>query len=123
MVIEGLEEADPGNNTWTGIVGPDVPNDIEILSAAIEDADKHLVVTIRNNSPIPVAGTFTVSVRETSEGAKLLGRGQATSEIAAGDTLELPFPEITEIDLTRARAILSTDAIDDPVLANNSYPR
>ena len=121
--LEGREEEDLENNIWIGIVAPDQPNDVEILSAAVEAADNHLVVTIRNNSPIPIAGTFTVSVRETAEGNTLLGRERATVEIGSGDSLKLPFVGITEIDLTRVRVLLSTDSIDDAVLANNSYPR
>ncbi len=123
LPIEGVEEEDLDNNSWTGIVGPDAPNDVEIAGASVEDSDAHLVVTLRNNSPIPVSGTFTVSVRETPPGTALLGRERQTVEIAAGGTLELPFEEITEIDLTRVNIILSTDAIDDAVIANNTYPR
>ena len=121
--LEGREEEDLENNVWIGIVAPDQPNDVEILAAAVEASDNHLVVTIRNNSPIPITGTFTVSVRETAEGNTLLGRERATVEIGSGDSLKLPFTGIAEIHLTRVRVLLSPDAIDDAVLANNSYPR
>ncbi len=121
--LEGREEEDLENNVWIGIVTPDQPNDVEILEAAVEAPDDHLVVTLRNNALIPIGGTFTVSVRETGEGNTLLGRERATVEIGSGDTLRLPFPGITEIDLTRVRVLLSTDAIDDAVIVNNSYPR
>ncbi|MGE3961307.1 MAG: SH3 domain-containing protein [Dehalococcoidia bacterium] len=121
--IEGVQEEDTANNTWIGLVGPDAPNDVEIVSAAVEDDDAHLVVTLRNNSPIPVVGTFTVSVREAPPGTALIGRERQTVEIAPGGTAELAFEEITEIDLTRVTVILSTDAIEDAVIANNTYPR
>ena len=123
LPVDGVEEEDTANNQWIGIVGPDAPNDIEIVSAAVEDADSHLVVTVRNNSPIPISGTFTVSVRETPPGTALLGRERQTVEIEAGGTLRLPFVDIAEIDLTRVNVILSTDAIDDATIANNTYPR
>jgi len=121
--LEGREEEDLDNNLWIGIVAPDQPNDLEIVGAVVEAPDDHLVVTIRNNSPIPIAGTYTVSVREAAPDNTLLGREHATVEVASGDTINLPFLGITAIDLTRVRVILSTDAIDDADLGNNSYPR
>lgn len=121
--VEGLEEEDLENNTWIGIVSPDAPNDIEILRADAEGDDAHLVVTLRNNSPIPIVGTFTVSVREALPQTSLLGRERATAEIPSGGTVSLAFPELTDVDLTRVRVIVSTDAIDDALLDNNSYPR
>jgi len=121
--VEGRQEEDLENNLWIGIVAPDQVNDLEIVGAVVEAPDNHLVVTIRNNSPIPIAGTYTVSVREAAPNNTLLGRERATVEVGSGETIELPFLGITEIDLTRVRVILSTDAIDDGVLANNTYPR
>ncbi len=121
--LEGREEEDLDNNLWIGIVAPDQLNDLEIVGAVVEAPDDHLIVTIRNNSPIPIAGTYTVSVREAAPNNTLLGRERATVEVASGETIDLPFLGITEIDLTRVRVILSTDAIDDGVLANNTYPR
>lgn len=124
LPIDGVREEDTENNTWTGIASPDLPNDIEIFSAVVgEEPGGHLVVTLRNNSPIPITGTYTVSVRETGEGNTLVGRQRATERIEVGALLEVPFTDITEIDLTRVNVILSTDSIDDTVLANNSYPR
>ena len=122
--IEGVEEEDTENNTWTGIASPDLPNDLEIFSAVVgEEPGGHLVVTLRNNSPIPITGTYTVSVRETGEGNALLGRQRATERIEVGALLEIPFPEITEVDFTTVSVILSTDSIDDSSIANNTYPR
>ena len=124
LPVEGVEEEDMANNTWTGIAGPDLPNDIEIFSAVVdEEPGSHLVVTLRNNSPIPITGTYTVSVRETGEGNELNGRQRTTERIEVGGLLEIPFPEITEIDFTTISVILSTDSIDDSALANNTYPR
>jgi len=124
LPIDGLEEEDTENNTWVGTVSPDLPNDIEIFSAVVQDEPGgHLVVRLRNNSPIPVTGTYTLSVRETGEGNELLGRQRATERIEVGGLLEIPFPEITEIDFTTISVILSTDSIDDSALGNNTYPR
>jgi hypothetical protein len=116
-------EEDTENNTWTGIVAPDAPNDVEIFSATPGEPGEPLVVTLRNNSPIPIAGGFTVSVREALPGTQLLGRERITTELAPGGTVDLVFASLLEVDITRVSVILSTDAIDDAVLANNSYPR
>ncbi|MCK9496651.1 MAG: hypothetical protein M0R75_14320 [Dehalococcoidia bacterium] len=121
LPVAGLEEEDLENNTWLGIVAPDLPNDLEVAGATIEDG--HLVVTLGNNSPIPIAGTFTVSVRETPPGNALLGREHVTVEVGRGDTVTVPFETITDLDLTRATITLTTDAIQDADLANNTYPR
>ena len=120
---DGLVEEDVENNTWTGIVGPDVPNDVEILGASAGADGEPLVVTIRNNSPIPVAGDFSLSVRDAPPGTQLIGRERTTIEVASGATFDVTFDELTEVDITRVTIILSTDAIEDASVANNAYPR
>jgi len=116
-------EEDLANNTWVGIIGPDAPNDVEILGAVPGAEGEPLVVTVRNNSPIPVAGSFTLSVREALPGTQLLGRERVTAEVASSGTFDVVFDELTEVDMTRATVILSTDAIDDADVSNNVYPR
>ncbi|MQC17658.1 MAG: SH3 domain-containing protein [Chloroflexi bacterium] len=123
VASEGAAEEETENNTWTGIVGPDVPNDVEVLGAATGVAGEPLVVTVRNNSPIPVAGLFSLSVREALPGTQLLGRKQVTTEVPSDGTFEVVFDDLTEVDMTRVSIILSTDSIDDASLANNAYPR
>lgn len=120
---ENLQEETTENNVWIGTVSPDIPNDIGISNAEIDEEAGHLVVTLLNNSPIVIKGTFTVSVRETPPNNALLGREFLTDEFGPGNTLEVHFEEITEIDLTQVTIILSTDAIEDAVIANNTYPR
>ena len=43
--------------------------------------------------------------------------------IEAGKTLDIPFPDLKQVDLTRVTVRLSTDAIHDDVLADDVYPR
>ncbi len=118
-----LVEEDAENNWWGGIVGPDVPNDMEILDAIAGIAGEPLVVTVRNNSPIPIAGLFTLSVREAVAGMQLLGREQVTIEVDTDHTFDVTFEELTDVDMTRVTIIMGTDAIDDADVANNVYPR
>lgn len=122
LPIEGVEEEDLDNNLWMGTVSPDAPNDVEVVSAEVDD-DTGLVVTLRNNSPIPIEGTFTVSVRETPPEMRLLGREVVAAAVEVGATVDLPFEELTEVDFTRVRVSVSTDAIEDAVIVNNTYPR
>ncbi|MDA0815658.1 MAG: SH3 domain-containing protein [Chloroflexi bacterium] len=123
LPADTLIEEDAENNSWIGIVGPDTPNDLEILEAAAGIAGEPLVVTVRNNSPIPIAGLFTLSVRETVAPIQLLGREQITIEIGNGQTFDVVFEELTDVDMTRVTIIMGTDAIDDANLGNNVYPR
>ena len=117
------EEEDPDNNTWDGIVEPDAPNDIEILSVAAESATSGLVVTLRNNSPIPVTGTFTVSIREALPSTNLLERQIITGTIEAGVTARVEFPTLIGVDVNEIAIRLSSDGVDDASIANNVYPR
>ena len=119
----GLEEEDSENNGWSGIVEPDQPNDMEIVGARVAEGDGHLIVTVRNNSPIPIAGAFTVSVREALPGTTLLGRHSDNRTIEPGEEIDLEFPEVHDADLTRIAISISTTAIDDATLQNNVYPR
>lgn len=117
-----LEEEDHENNGWSGVIEPDQPNDMEITAARVAD-DGALVVTVRNNSPIPITGSLTVSVREALPSTRLLGRHVEAHTIAAGGEVDITFPEITDADLSRTTISISTTAIDDATLQNNSYPR
>lgn len=116
-------EASTDNNTWTGIIEPDVPNNLGIQRAVSEGDDRHLVVTIGNASPIPVRGSITVTVREALPSTTLLGRDTREVLLEPGKTVDVPFPDVRQVDLTRIAVRLSTDAIHDDVLADDSYPR
>lgn len=118
-----IDEEDTENNSWSGIVGPDIPNDVEILAAIAGAEGEPLVVTVRNNSPIPVAGLFSLSVREALPGTELLGREHVTAELESDGTIDVAFTDLTEVDMTRITVILSTDAIHDDNVANDVYPR
>lgn len=119
---EGAEE-DTTNNSWSGIIEPDVPNDLEILRATVAGSDRHLVVTVRNGSPIPILGSVTLTVREAPPSTTLLGRDTRDVALDPGATLDVPFADVRGVDVTRITVRLSTDAISDAVLANDSFPR
>jgi len=116
-------EENTDNNHWDGIIEPDQPLDVEIVTAYVREDDGVLVVEVRNNSSIPIAGSFTVSVREALPSTVLLGRNVALTEIAADEVVEFEFEALVNADLTRITISLSSNAIDDSVLANNTYPR
>lgn len=116
-------EATVRNNSWGGIIEPDRPNNLGIVRAVAEGVERSLVVTVQNDSPIPVRRTLTLTVREALPSTTLLGRDVREVVIEAGRTRDVPFPEIRQIDLTRIAVRLSTDAIHDAVLADDSFPR
>jgi hypothetical protein len=118
-----LDEEDAENNAWDGIIGPDRSNDVEILGAAIDGPGGPLAVALRNNSPIPVTATFTVTVREALPSTTLLGRQTITATIESNGFLEMRFEEIRSVELDAIAIRLSADGIDDSNLANNQYPR
>ena len=118
MEEDGLE-----NNTRTEIVTPDRPNDLEILAVIIVPETGVLRVTLRNNSPIPLGGTATVSVRLTAPDSTLLARAAIVLAIAPRGEQHIEFPEIAEPDLTRISLILSTAAINDADPSNDVFPR
>ena len=118
-----MEEDDLENNTRTEIVTPDRPNDLEILAVIIVPETGVLRVTLRNNSPIPLGGTATVSVRLTAPDSTLLARAAIVLAIAPRGEQYIEFPEIVEPDLTRISLILSTAAINDTDPSNDVFPR
>ncbi len=118
MEEDGLE-----NNTRTEIVTPDRPNDLEILAVIIVPETGVLRVTLRNNSPIPLGGTATISVRLTAPDNTLLARAAIVLAIAPRGEQRIEFPEIVEPDLTRISLILSTAAINDADPSNDVFPR
>lgn len=116
-------EANTANNGWNGIIEPDRPNNLGIAQAVAVGPERRLVVTVQNDSPIPIRGTLTVTVRERLPSTTLLGRDVREAMLEAGRTLDIPFPDIRDVDLTRIAVRLSSDAIHDAVLADDSYPR
>ena len=116
-------EANITNNTWNGIIEPDRPNNLGIARAVADGDDRHLLVTVQNDSPIPIRGTVMITVREPLPSTTLLGRDAREVMLEAGKSLDIPFPDIKQVDLTRIAVRLSSDAIHDDVLADDSYPR
>jgi hypothetical protein len=122
LLLGGSQETAEGKE-WSDLVGPDVPNDLEVRSAAAHATEGHLLVVLGNNSPIPIVGSVTVSVREAPPSNLLLARETREVALSARGTLDFGFPELRDFDLTRLVIRLSTDAIEDAVIANNTYPR
>ncbi|MGE3855788.1 MAG: SH3 domain-containing protein [Dehalococcoidia bacterium] len=116
-------EVKTDNNSWTGIIEPDQPNNLGITNAVAAGDDRHLVVTVQNDSPIPVRGTLQLTVREPLPSTTLLGRATTETLLEPGKTVDIPFPDIKQVDLTRITVRLATDAIHDGVLADDVYPR
>ncbi len=117
-----ISEVDQANNTFAGIVEPDRATDLEI--ATVERGASALVVTIRNNSGIPITGSHTITVREPLPSNRLLGRVEQSGTIGAeGGPLVISFPDLREVDLTAISITLSSDSIADAALGNNIYPR
>jgi hypothetical protein len=114
------EHAD--NNTLTDLVSPDLPNDLEIAGADVGE-DGVLTVALRNNSPIPLAGTATLSVRQTEPESALLARAGVLLSMQPGGEQHVRFEEVADADLTRISVILSTDAISDADPSNDVFPR
>ena len=118
-----ISEENAGNNVFSGVVAPDVPNDIEIFTVATDAADDHIVVTLRNNSLIPLHGTVTLGVRQAEPVNQLLLRGEYALDIEAGGTQRIDLTEVVGIAPEFLRVILSTDAISDADTSNNTFPR
>ena len=118
-----IDEEDTGNNTFTGVVAPDMYNDIEVLSVGVDPTGGHLVVEVRNNSPIPLAGELTFGVRESATDGRLLLRDTFALDVEAGGTSRYDLRALTGVDAASVLVILSTDAISDADSANNTHPR
>ncbi len=103
------------------MIEPDRPNDIAIVNALLVEGEG-LVVSVRNNSPIPIVGRITVDVREVATNA-LVGRMREGVELLPEAELAVTFEQITELDFTRHTVQLFSDALDDSDLTNNIFPR
>jgi hypothetical protein len=118
-----IREENAGNNTFSGVVAPDEPNDLEVFGVELEPDGDYVVVIVRNNSPIPLGGAVTIGVRQTAPTDQLLLREQRALEIEAGGTQRFELTALTGIGVEFLRVILSTDAISDADSANNTFPR
>ncbi|MPZ99297.1 MAG: hypothetical protein GEU80_08145 [Dehalococcoidia bacterium] len=118
-----IDEEQSENNTLEDVVTPDLPNDLEIVDARLDGTARWLVVTLRNNSPIPIRGPVTVRVRESPPGIALLGTETVVVMLEPDETVDVPFDTVMDVDLTRIEVRLATDSINDAVLANDRYPR
>lgn len=119
----GIIEGRTDNNTFESEIAPDTFNDIEVLSVGIDPDDGQVVVEVRNNSPIPLAGVVTLTVRGSGLGGPTLFSADLTLEVAAGGTTRYDLRELTGIEADSLSVTVMTDAINDADSANNTYPR
>ena len=119
----GTEEEDTTNNAFEGEVAPDMYNDIEVLSVAIDPDGGHIVVELRNNSPIPLVGAVTLAVHESTPDGPLLLRDEFPLDVEAGATSRYDLRALTDVDAASILVTVSTDAISDADSENNTYPR
>jgi hypothetical protein len=110
------------SSSATAVVDPDQPNDLELLPPASHPDDGHLVVTLRNNSAIPLVGGAIISVRELPPSNQLLARSEAPFNLAPGATTEVQFTDVI-VDLAQLHVSVETSAVTDAEIGNNSYPR
>ena len=118
-----IEEEDVENNTASVVVAPDMYNDIEVLSVEVDPNGGHLVVQVRNNSPIPLSGELTLGVRGAATDGSLLLRENFDLDVEAGGTSSYDLRALTGIEAASVLVIVSTDAISDADSENNTYPR
>ena len=116
-----IEEIDHANNRLDVVIEPDLDNDLGLTNATIVSG-RGLVVTVRNNSPIPIVGTIAIEVRQTRDDT-LLARRSLQIELQPEAIVEVVFESIEELDFTRATVELSSDALDDALASNNVFPR
>ncbi len=119
----GIEEEDVDNNTSSLVVAPDMYNDIEVLSVEVDPDGGHLVVQVRNNSPIPLSGELTLGVRGAAADGSLLLRDDFHLDVEAGGTSRYDLRALTGVEAASVLVIVSTDAISDADSQNNTYPR
>ena len=102
---------------------PDMYNDIEVLSVEVDPNGGHLVVQVRNNSPIPLSGELTLGVRGAATDGSLLLRENFDLDMEAGGTSRYDLRALTGVEAASVLVIVSTDAISDADSENNTYPR
>jgi uncharacterized protein YraI len=118
-----IREEDLANNSLTAVVAPDLPNDLEIVTAGDAPGDGHLQVVLRNNSPIPVVGPVTVTAHASDGTDHVLGEQTIDVTLAPRETQTVEFASVTHVDFTKTTVLLQTDSITDAVPSNNVYPR
>lgn len=119
----GILERRTDNNTFESEIAPDTFNDIEVSGVRVDPDGGHVVVEVRNNSPIPLAGVVTLTVREAGSGGATLLSADFALEVAAGGVSRYDLREFTGVEAASLSVTVSTDAISDADSANNTYPR
>ena len=118
-----IEEQSTANNSLETVVAPDLPNDLGIMSAALDGPDGALRVSVQNLSEIPLTGGATLTVRERTGNRTRLGTAQPVFEdLPPGAQLAVDFPELVDLQLDAIEVLLTSDAINDANSFNNIYP-
>ena len=118
-----IDEESLENNARETVVTPDRPNDLAIASVTVEGPDASLRVTIRNNSPIPITGSVTISARESRGDFTELGTLQPFFTLAPGETFDVDFPDTSEVALENVQVLMTTTAINDTDFGNDTFPQ
>lgn len=119
----GIIEADTGNNTFGAEVAPDTFNDIEVLGIGRDEESGHIVVELRNNSPIPLVGAVTLEVRDSTPGGRAILADVFPLDVESGATSRYDLPALVDADPGSISVTISTESINDADSANNMYPR
>ena len=118
----GVRETNEADNRVEATVEPDQPNDLGIESAETDPRDGHLIVTLRNHSPIPLVGMVVLGVRQAESPGRSLAQVEAAIDVDAGGTQPIDVRQVTRVDPRSLRVTLSTDAITDANPANDTLP-
>ena len=119
----GIIEADTGNNSFDAEVAPDTFNDIEVLGIGRDEESGHIVVELRNNSPIPLVGAVTLEVRASAVDGPPIIAEVFPLDVESGATSRYDLAALVDADPGSISVTASTEAINDADSANNTYPR
>ena len=118
-----IDEESLDNNSFETVVTPDRPNDLVLASVTLQGPDGSLLIIIRNDSPIPITGSATVSARERSGDFTQLGNAHPFFTLAPGQSHEINFPDVIDVELDNIEALMTTTAINDADPTNDIFPR
>jgi hypothetical protein len=122
VVVDTLNPPVPTTHrSFQGIVAPDLPNDLNLVSAGTELTDGHVFALVRNDSTIPLVGTITIAVRVGELPGQLAARVEARLDVDSGGTQRFDLETLLSADTTNWSLIMSTDAIADDRASNDSY--
>jgi hypothetical protein len=118
-----IDEESLDNNQLETVVTPDLPNDLVLASVTLQGPDGSLLITIRNDSPIPLTGNVTISARERSSDLTQLANAHPFLALTPGESHEVNFPDVIDVELDNIEVLITTAAINDADHTNDVFPR